>query len=32
VKLDGAKVIGRQKNCHWYRSAMWRKGRTVLFI
>jgi hypothetical protein len=32
VKLDGTKVIGRQKS-HWYWSyVMWRKGRTVLFI
>jgi hypothetical protein len=33
VKLDGAKVIGRQKIATDIgRYVMWRKGRTVLFI
>jgi glucose/arabinose dehydrogenase len=31
VKLDGAKVIGRQK-IDIGRCVMWRKGRTVSFI
>jgi hypothetical protein len=33
VKLDGAKVIGRQKIATDIgRYVMWRKGRTVSFI